>query len=290
MVGSTQGGLQIAEQGIDGLELGQPGTCLATAGDGGRVLGADDPDAPKAPQAIGDDLGGSRQRFGRPDRHRLGGKGLLGQASVERPAVIAGLHGGDEGDLVLGAAPDLAAAALPAQIGVVDLDPPVEDTGILAQAHDFHEFVLHQPGALVAHAQVALEFEGRDVVLRLGEQVHGEKPARERQLGRLEDGAAQRAALIPAGGALPVAAPAAKEGAVLGRAADRAAKALRPARGRQRRLALFLAAVSVHEFGHRKSRLKLHPVHRHGSSPVPMEMSPVSTPPGSLREPAEVCR
>ena len=51
---------------------------------------------------------------------------------------------------------------------------------------------------------MAHEFEGGDVVLGLDQQVHRQEPARQRQLGRLEDGATDDAALVPAAGALQV--------------------------------------------------------------------------------------
>jgi hypothetical protein len=115
---------------------------------------------------------------------------------------------------------------------------------------------------------VAFELKGRDVVLGLGEQVHGHEPARQRQLGGLENRAADDAALVPANGALPVAAPGAQEHRVPARFTVRAGKTLRPACRNQRRLALVFGAVSVQELGHRKSGLKLNSIHRHGVPPV----------------------
>ena len=46
--------------------------------------------------------------------------------------------------------------------------------------------------------------------------------------------------------------------AALAAAARRVRKPVRPARLDQRRLALFISAISVSELGHRKSSLKLH--------------------------------
>jgi hypothetical protein len=51
---------------------------------------------------------------------------------------------------------------------------------------------------------VAHQFERSHVVLGLGQHVHGQEPARQSQLGRLEDRAADDAALVAAGGALEV--------------------------------------------------------------------------------------
>ena len=75
--------------------------------------------------------------------------------------------------------------ALAAKIGVVHLDPAVEQPGVLTPAHDLHELVLHEPGGLVANSQKAHQLECGDVVLGLGQQVDGQEPERQRQLGLL---------------------------------------------------------------------------------------------------------
>ena len=147
--------------------------------------------------------------------------------------------------------------------------------------------MLHEPGGLVANTQVALEFKRGDIVLGLGQQVHRQEPARQRQLGRLKDRAADDAALVPAGSALEVQPPFAPKRAAVAAPARRTGKALGPARFDQRRLATLLTAVPVHEFGHRKPGLKLHSVHRHCSPPV--SVNPFSETSGSLDEPAELC-
>src|SRR6476469_8745380 len=114
------------------------------------------------------------------------------------------------------------------------------------------------------------------------------EPPRQSQLGRLEDRAADDAALVAAGGALEVQPAFAAKRAALPAAAGRAGKAGRPARIDQRRLALVVTAVAVHELGHRKSGLKLDSIHRHGSPPV--AVNPSSRLGSSPGEPAEVRR
>ena len=224
-----------------------------------------------------------RQRHG-----RFVGEGLLAQTHELRFSVGRGLHGGDERHLVLRAAPDLAAGAFPAQVGVVDLHPPVELAALLAQAHDLHELVLDQPGGLVTNAQVTLELQRGDVVLGLREQVHGQEPARQGQFGGLKDRAAGNAALVPATRALVIQPAFTPKRTALSATARRADKAIRPARLDQCRFALVIASIPIHERHHRKSGLKLHRIHRHGSPPVVVNLS--SAPTGSPREPAEVRR
>ena len=107
--------------------------------------------------------------------------------------------------------------------------------------------------------------EGGDVFLGLREQVHGKEPARQGQPDRLEDCAADHAALVPAAGALKVQPPLTVKRTVLRAASRRVGKTIRSARFDPRRPALFIATVKLHKLDHRKSRLKLHFVHRHGS-------------------------
>src|SRR6185295_2411507 len=127
---------------------------------------------------------------------------------------------------------------------------PLELASVLAHTHDLHYLVLEQPGRFVRHAQLAAQFEGGYVVLRLGQQVHGQEPARQRQLGRLEDRAADDAALVAARGALPIQPSLAPERAARRAAAHRADKALRPTRGNQCVLAAILGPVVLQKLTH----------------------------------------
>ena len=108
----------------------------------------------------------------------------------------------------------------------------------------------------------------------------------QRQSGGVEDRPAGHAALMLAGGALPVQPPLATERrARLRHAAGRADEARRPARGNERLLASLLSAVAVQELWQRQTLLELNLVHRHGTPPV--RMCPSSAVSGSQREPAE---
>ena len=224
VVSTPEGPLEIAQEGIDRPELRQSGAGFATAGDHALMLGAHDLNGPEAPQPVGDHGGRGRDRARSEDRSLLVCEGLLAQVHELRLPVGRGLNRCDERDLVLRAAPDLPARALATQVGVVYLHSALELAGVLAFAHDLHELVLHEPGGLVANAQVAHEFERGDVVLGLGQQLHRQEPAR----------------------------------------------------FDQRCLATVITAVPSHEVGHRKSGLKLHSVHRHGSPPV--SVNPSSAP------------
>ena len=272
----------------DGLELRQLHAGLASTGDVALMLGPDDGGGAEAPQPVGDDGGRRGNVAGGKDGNLDLGMGLLTQARQHRMPTGRGLHRCDEGHLVLRAAAGLAAREFAAEVGVVNLHAPAEFAVILAQTHRLHDLVLHQPGAAVADSELAHELQRRNVVLGLGQQLHGQEPARQRQLAGLEDRAADQAALVGAGAALPVAQSAALEAGARRAAAVRADEPGGPTRRLQCRTTLRLGSVSFVELRHRQPWLKLHSVHLHGTPPVWMQ--PCSALTGSPREPAEVSR
>lgn len=255
--------LQIAQHRVDVAELGVQDGVAPTAGFDGAVVSK---------------LGcQSRLHAGQriAVNHRFGMQGLIGpvlnpffgeahrlEADFLRLAVHAGLDGGDERDFVLRATPGRA-GPLAAQIRVVNLDTAGQHSPLFTVRHHLHQLVLDFPGRWIRHAEVALQLQGRHIVLGLSEQVHGQKPGGQRQLGRIEDRSGNHRGLMPATAALPVAALLAFEHAGARVPALRAAKALGPARGFHRLLALPLRAETPHEFSHRQPSLKLNLVHRH---------------------------
>jgi hypothetical protein len=120
-------------------------------------------------------------------------------------AVLGSLPRGHERHLVPRAPSGLAAATPATEVGVVDLDLAGEPPAGLCQPHALQGIVLEQPGSALAHAQVPPWLQGRDVRIGLGQQLHRQEPARQRQLAGLEDRAAEDAALVLAASALPVA-------------------------------------------------------------------------------------
>lgn len=132
-----------------------------------------------------------------------------------------------------------------------------------------------------------LELQGGDIVLGLGHQVHGDKPAGERQFGRIEDGAHRDRGLVPTAMALPVGPTFPNEPGMAFVTALGAAETVRPARGDQRRIAFLFRPVALHETSHRQSALKLNLVDRHFASHQ-QRCVHFQSPTGSLREPAEV--
>ena len=205
MVGSINGCFQVAQHGIHGAECRVLRRFPASAAAHGNssVRSAAGSDAPKTSQPVGQHLGGRRQRFLGPGFDGFLGEWDAGEASDDWLAVLCGLHSSNEGDLVFGTSTALT-QTLAAQVEIVNFDSPFEDAGGFALSHDLQQLELHQPGGLVAHAQMAHEFQRGNIVFRLRQQVHRQKPERQRKFRRLKDRSSDDRRLISARLALPV--------------------------------------------------------------------------------------
>jgi len=68
-----------------------------------------------------------------------------------------------------------------AEISVVHLDPPLElRLGVFARLHGRHDFLLHQPGGRLAHAQPTAKLRRRNPAFALADVVDRQKPDLER--------------------------------------------------------------------------------------------------------------
>ena len=274
VVGAGEGGLEVAQEGIHGTErrVLRGGLAAKTGGDVVAMGGAGGDDPAEARQSVGDHLGGGRQGALGPGFDRRPGEGDRVVAHQDRLAVRRGLHRGDEGHLVLRATARLAAGALATQVGVVNLYPSFKAARGLALLHHLHQLLLDQPGRLVAHAQVPRQFQGRHGVLGLRQQMHGEIPHCQRQLGRLEHRSGRHRGLTATGGTLPVRPTVMHETTVRLLAAARTDETLRPARRYQRLVALRFRSVRLEKLRHRQSFLELDPVDSHDASPQNIAM------------------
>lgn len=257
--------LDVAQDGVDGQEGGMPGPGHPAAGDMRLVKDACAAHGGEAAQAVGDERGGRGKRSSGEGLNGLLGEEPLGQADERRLARLGGLHGCNEGQLFGRAAIGLAALDLATEVGVVDLDATGELSVGLAQRHRLHDLLLEQPSRGVGHAQVALELEGRDVVLGMRHQVHGQQRARQRHLAGLKDSAGHQAALMAAAAALKVQTLLATELAVPAAPAARADESIGPVPAAHEVLTLLLRPVLTDELGERQPPLVLHRVLRQGN-------------------------
>lgn len=225
-------------------------------------------EATKAPQTIAVDFCIASQAPLSPVDHRgiVESSDRLHHGIGGMVEVLIRAHGNHEGLLAFRATPGLAAVALCAQIRIVPLHETLQLTGLFAFGHGLHDLVFESPGSAIAHAQVAFEFQGREIGLGRGEQVERDEPGRQRQLRAFEQRAAEQRGLVAAGTAL-IARPAVtlKTRARAIRA-TRATKALRPTAAIQRSITFGFGAVLRHKLGHRQALLKLHGIDRHGAS------------------------
>jgi hypothetical protein len=120
------------------------------------------------------------------------------QLEAHRPAFGGGLDGGDDRRLAARAATPLAAEALAAEIGVVDLEAADQALLGVALHHHLLELVLDRPRRRLGAAKAAAELQAGDALLALGQVIEGTKPAPQRKLGRREDGAGSERRLPPA--------------------------------------------------------------------------------------------
>src|SRR5271166_1961906 len=96
----------------------------------------------------------------------------------------------------------LAAVALPAEIGVVDLDPSRQALCGVPLHHRLHELVLDLPGGGLGDAKPAAQLHAGDAALALSEVIHGAKPRAQRQLGCRENRSGDHGCLPSTGGTL----------------------------------------------------------------------------------------
>jgi len=202
MVRPRQAGLEIAKHGIDPMKLGHV-LGFAPRDDGALMRTIRGGDGTEAGQSVGVYRVARRQGCLGPLGDRLTAEGRDGgEPDVPRTARLVERDGGHERHLVLRSAPGLAAAALAAQVGIVDLHLTVEGVARLALHHRLHHLVVDEPGCRVAHPEVTLEGQRRQPGLGLADEVDRQEPGGQRQLGALHQGVGDQRGLVATGAAL----------------------------------------------------------------------------------------
>ena len=185
MIGPAEAGLQIAEHRVDPLEFRQILGLVAT--DNRRVVNAP---CRGHRSEVGEAVGGHdaawRLVLARPHLQGLEGDSRdRGQLHPQWMRIVVPRYRRYERDLVLGTAPDLAATAHPAEVGVTDLDTAVQQVAVFPLRQGRHQFVMDAPVGWIADPELVHQRQGRETVLGLAEQVDGEKPRGQRQFSRL---------------------------------------------------------------------------------------------------------
>lgn len=265
-VSAGDGALDVAEGGIDPLERGIEGGLAAGSGDDRLMDTAGVADTGKAAQAVADDGAGGIEIARRQDRD-LGPAETLdaAQLQADRLTLRRGFDRRDDRRLAGRTAPALAAVALAAEIGIVDLDPSGQALCGVPLHHHLHQLVLDLPGSGLGDAKPAAQLDAGDAALALGQVIHGAKPGTQRHLGRGENRPGDQRRLPPAGGALVE--RAGLDQAVMLAAAARADEAGWPAPAEHRIATTILCSVENGKLSLTEALLKLDLVARHRSNP-----------------------
>src|SRR6478735_5983107 len=131
-----------------------------------------------AGQTVADDIASSGEVLLCQPLHLLLAEAVdHAQPQPPGPPLGRRLDRSDDRRLARGTAAALAARALAAEIGVVDLDPSRElRLGRFPRRHRPHQLVLHQPSRALLHAEPPAQLDRADPVLALGEVVDGREP------------------------------------------------------------------------------------------------------------------
>jgi hypothetical protein len=267
LVGAGQHGLEVAQHRVDPLELGQI-TRLERPHYLGRVNATGLGDRGKAGQPVTE-----HRRIGQQAGLGPLGNGLecesADQIELHAHRLARGIerHRRHERHLVLRASARLAFRALTTEVGVVQLHRATQLAGRFLLGHRVVDLVVQQPGRGVAHPQIALEGQRRDAGLGLADQVHGQEPSRQRQLGVLHERSGGQRSLVPTGAALEQLSGTVIDHVVLRALTARAAKPARPAGAANRFGALLFGAEAGQKLRDRHARLELDLVAGHRGSP-----------------------
>jgi hypothetical protein len=184
---------------------------------------------------------------------------------VQRSAIYGQRDCSNEGHLVRRAA-STHATPFTAEVGIVDLDIATQTVALVSLSHHTAYLLLQQPRGAVGDAELAQQHKRGQTGLGLTDEVKGEEPCAQRQLGGVKHRPGVERRLVPAGRALHQRAVRHRRGdpVALRAAAFRAAKARSPSGLLQGRGALLFAAVALEEFAHAHLGLELDSVDRHG--------------------------
>jgi hypothetical protein len=261
--GAVQRGLEFAQACVEPLELRQV-TRLAIADHDGRVRAAGGLYRREAAQAVAEDRRSWRQVSHGPALDCLVGEATDAVEFDElRPPLVVERHGSYKRRLVLRTAPGLAARVLATQVGVIELDRARQPVLALAQRHGVVDLVLQRPSGGVAHAELALERQGRQPRLGLAEQVDHQEPCAQRQLGVLKQAAHGQRCLVTAGLALEQLTSAVANDLVFSCVAAQTTKSAGPASDLDGLGTLLLGAEALYELWYRHAVLELNGVEGH---------------------------
>ena len=243
MVAATQTGLEVTEDGVDPLELGQVFR-LSSRDDGGLMYTARLGDRAEAGQPMGTEGAAHGQVGASPRRNRLEGEnGHRRELDAQRMALIAKRDCGPRKGLC-SRSRERPCRRYARRRGRHHRPESGLGVALFACVLSVHQLVLNEPRRSITHPQLALERERPQPGLGLTDQADGKKPDRQPKPSAPEDRAGNQRGLMTAGIALKHFSVRTEQNTMRRRTTAKAAEALGPARGLKRRFALGLGPIS----------------------------------------------
>jgi hypothetical protein len=156
----------------------------------------------KATQAIQNHISPLRTVFHRPGGQFRFAKAFQPAEPHRSRLILVGRNRRHESGLFQRAPAAFAALASASPTGVIQVDQTPQGGFILSLFHQLHQLVLHAPSRVVGNSELAIERQSREAVFRLGQQINGEKPHCQWQLGSLRQSATNERVLSVAAMAL----------------------------------------------------------------------------------------
>jgi hypothetical protein len=154
------------------------------------------------------------------------------------------------------------------EVGIIDLGLSPQQVSLLPISHRPQNLVVQQPSRVVLHAQVAAELQRGDPSLGLADQVKGQKPGGQWQLGGLHDCAGRERGLMDAVATLITLKPPAIDQSMLLTIAAGSAEPIGPARLLQSSLTLLIDAIEPLELRQGEAFLELDRAMGHGRTGI----------------------
>src|SRR3954467_9353996 len=134
-------------------------------------------DAAETLKAVADDRAGRvKAALGEAGDCRCTEAGDPTQLQSNRLSLGGCLDRDDKRCLARGPSTPLAAGALTAEIGVIDLDPAGEALGRVSFKRDLLQLVFDLPGGGLRHAKATAQFDAGNALLGLGQVIDRAKP------------------------------------------------------------------------------------------------------------------
>jgi len=189
VVSSSDRVLDVAEQGVDPVELRIRHAGTTASGDVALVDAGDRVKGPETVETIADNVASGRNGLLAIATHLGQGKAAhTAKLNPHRVALAIGWYRSDKGEFMLGTTTSFS-RPFAAQIGVINLDAAAEPLSLVAVVHDLQHLVFGLPGRVISDTEIPRQLQCRETALTLGQQINGQEPGGQRQVSRMKDSA-----------------------------------------------------------------------------------------------------